>query len=248
MFIQSVDLLVLYKPIVYSVINSWVNNIWSISLFFFLSNIILLSLSVKFNINYGKVEIFHCKEVNNYEEGIYYIFFFLFLTLYIFISLYFNILFFKNNLIYISMYVVFTILFIIPINYLYTLGFNFISYIRGAAASLIFTYEFILDLSNLLSMFLRILLQFIRLIIIWVTLYTFNSLWIEVLFLGDNLLQNTTNLLIFLNKYILIIIYYLFEIIHFFIIFIMQITAFLVMTFWLFQFLYTTLITGSLEK
>lgn len=60
--------------------------------------------------------------------------------------------------------------------YLYMVGSNFISFIRGCGAVCVALYEYILDMSNLLSFVLRLSLQVIRLAIIIgtaTTLYQF---------------------------------------------------------------------------
>lgn len=136
------------------------------------------------------------------------------------------------------------ILFLNILLFLYNCGFYFISFIKGSSQKQIISYEFVYDLINLVSYFLRWLIQVVRIFIIIVLYYTFYHSLVEYIYyyniIDINLNSNFNNVFF---QYIWI----LFEYIHMFLLFLIQILSFLVMLFWLFQFLFTAFSSKTME-
>jgi len=81
-------------------------------------------------------------------------------------------------------------------------GFYFILFLKGSANSLIILYEILLDYINIIAYFLRIFIQLVRLLIIFIGLYTFNELFIEYYYYYFNFYNMyvfQSNYYIFLN-------------------------------------------------
>ena len=55
---------------------------------------------------------------------------------------------------------------IVPMNFLYNFGVAFTSYLRGAAASSVFTFEILFDIIVSLALFIRLIIQAVRLLLI----------------------------------------------------------------------------------
>ena len=120
------------------------------------------------------------KELNSLDDLIYIILIFGTVFAYNFgfygMMFFFN---FSNLYLYFFIYNLQLILICIPFSVLIDYGFYFIIYIRGCSNSLLISYEIFLDYINILGYCLRVLIQVIRLIVILVTFYTFNELYIE---------------------------------------------------------------------
>lgn len=123
-------------------------------------------------------------------------------------------------------------------------GFYIVAFLRGAGGKQIYTYELVYDFINLLSFTLRLTIQVARIFILTVLFYTFFHA------LSDIFFSHITNLWVAyidsdseLGNYI----YILFEYVHMFILVIVQVSAFIVMLFWLFQFLFTAFSAENLE-
>ena len=97
----------------------------------------------------------------------------------------------------------------LPISLLFQYGFFISYYLRGTTTTLSLFYEIILDFINLISFFLRILIQFIRIFLILLTVISLDELFIEFNMSFYNIFidyNNTTWLTAFL-----LILQYLFE-------------------------------------
>lgn len=137
-----------------------------------------------------------------------------------------------------------------PFVYSYSLGFNFLDFIRGCGSVFVAVYEYVLDVSNIISFILRIWLQLIRLVIILITAYTFYQFWNEIITFIDQVIGETIlfSYVVYVYTVLLNLFHFLFELGHFGLVLFMQLTAFCVMTVWLFQFLYTSYIKPLLEN
>lgn len=130
---------------------------------------------------------------------------------------------------------------LIPVTMVISFGFYVTQFIRGAGTTLNFAYELVLDNINITSFFLRLVIQAVRLVIITTVYLGYNHLILEYNFnlhmvSYDEYSEGQT-------KSILLYARYVFEVGHIFAIFFAQFCAFLLMLFWLFQFLFT-LFTG----
>ena len=123
---------------------------------------------------------------------------------------------------------------------LYNFGFYFIINIKGSAVTLSFIYELIQDNINLLSFFLRMYIQLVRLITISVTYYGYNHL---VLSYNFDVTHFTPDFFSFFLSFMR----FIFELVHTILIFIAQTLSFLMMILWLFQFLFTMFTNKPME-
>lgn len=136
---------------------------------------------------------------------------------------------------------------LIPLTMLYNFGFSFIITVRGSSASLSLLYELIIDYVNLMSFFLRLVIQFIRVVVIGVVYLGYNHLfltyncWVAFIPVFEVLTSIT-----FDNIFELLI-HFGFELLHTFIIFLMQMFALCVMVFWLAQFLFSLFVIDIYE-
>lgn len=129
------------------------------------------------------------KELNNIEDNIVFIIllvFFIFYILGFYVYLYNNVFITFIILLYIVLLMVFLII-CIPFSLLFNYGFFLPYYLRGSSNIAFFFYEIFLDYVNIVSFFLRISIQFIRIFLILLTIYTYNELYLEL-----NILNNFT--------------------------------------------------------
>lgn len=111
--------------------------------------------------------------------------FFILLGLFIFYILGFYLYIYSNMFIMFYLFLYIIIFFIIlimciPFSLLFTYGFFIPYYLRGASNITFLVYEIFLDYINIISFFLRIGVQFIRIFLILLTIYTYNELYIEL--------------------------------------------------------------------
>lgn len=149
-----------------------------VSFVFFISLFSLNIIMMYLNINITRIE----KELNNIEDNIIFLilfilFFFYILGFYLYIHSNMYIVF------YMFLYTIWLFVFLIiciPFSLLFTYGFFLPYYLRGASNITFFFYEICLDYINIVSFFLRIGVQFIRVFLILLTIYTYNELYLEL--------------------------------------------------------------------
>ena len=133
---------------------------------------------------------------------------------------------------------------ILPLFLSYFTGVSIFVLLRGVSANLSSGYNYIFDCLNSFSMFARLLLQLTRLAMVFAAAYTFFLYWDEIAYLLDAatpLEDHRTGLYLFTKSC-----HFLFEVLHFGLIFAIQGFAFFIMTAWLFQFLYATYYSNAL--
>lgn len=116
---------------------------------------------------------------------------------------------------------------LVPTIMLYNFGFYFIMSVRGSSVSLSSLYELVLDYINFISFYLRLCIQLVRLVIITVTFYGYNHLFLTYNFdvysvSVSNIITDSTTLTVMLLRLV-------FEAGHVFIMFAAQLGAFLLM-------------------
>lgn len=149
--------------------------------------------------------------------------------------------------------VLFTLISVIAIYLINTYGFFFIIYLKGSTSKNSINMELVTDLINLVSYFSRISLQLVRLAIILGTFFLYNEVYVDYIypFFSTNFISSTSYLdiiVLTLKTHVGIILHFLYELIHFFILFLTQSTAFSMVILILLQFLYTSLTDVNLEK
>merc|ERR1712226_240425 len=133
-----------------------------------------------------------------------------------------------KNLVFFTILMIKLTLICIPLVLILEYGFYGIIFIRGSSSSTLLTYEFLLDYINLTAYFLRISIQMIRIVVILVTYFTFNELFLEYYYIffnkgvSGNFLEKSflvTNLFFFF-------LHLMFEIFHLAFIFLLQTVSF----------------------
>ena len=223
-----------------------------LNLFFFLFYIYIYISSFYKNLNIFLINNIYIytiffteseKELNNFDDLLLVVI--IFIVLYFYSFFLFSIVFLTNwyiKIFLLSLLSLKLILILIPLNMIYDYGCYFTFYLRGGSTSSIFFYEITMDYLNLISYFLRILMQLVRLIFIIGTLCEFNEFYLNFFnFFFNFFFINTvyTNLPL-LNQIFFFFIKFILEVIHLFFIFIAQFLAFNVVILWLVQFLFTT--------
>lgn len=153
-----------------------------------------------------------------------------------------------------------------PLSALLDFGIAFTSYIRGASSSANLLVECIFDIIGTLVVFTRFIVQNIRFVLIFFAYFelfewTYNSLLIQTLLQTINVnIQTTWNMLINLgfiesnNLFTILsiclttIISYLYYLVHLLILIFVQTTIYLLISFWLFFFFYTSFTLNKSEK
>lgn len=149
--------------------------------------------------------------------------------------------------------ILFCLISVIAVYLINTYGFFFIIYLKGSTSKNSINMELITDLINLTSYFSRIFLQLVRLAIILGTFFLYNEVYLDYIYpFFSTPFANTSSYLGFfvltLQAHVGIILHFLYELIHFFILFLTQSTAFSMVILILLQFLYTSLTDTNLEK
>ena len=141
----------------------------------------------------------------------------------------------------------------IPTKLLYKMGFFYIVYVKGSGVSKVIAWEYVTDAMSMLSFYLRSLIQLVRLVIIIALLFTYHELYEQYNFFNGlnvffddsvgnlNFFHNTVSFLIKFTTY------WLYECVHFIILFCVQYSAFSLILFNLISFLYLQKLEGSLE-
>jgi len=202
--------------------------------------ILVLGFITTFPTNLTNILLFESeKELNSVDDLIYFVMLILILFLFI-INSYFCFLF--TGYYYVFAYYMYLIVcvlcvFSIPMFLLLEHGYYYAIYLRGSSVSLSFLYEVLLDYINIISFLLRIGVQFVRILILLLTLITYNELFVEYnnIFLVSSY-SFTNNPLTFV---VINVISFILEYAHVLIIFTAQCLTFSAMLLWLFQFLFT---------
>lgn len=176
--------------------------------------------------------------------------------------------FFNNQLTLISIGVIVLISFILltPLSTLLDFGISFTTYIRGASAGSNLLVECVFDIIGTLVVFTRFVVQNIRFVLIFFAYFelfewTYNSTLIQNI-LGTlnlnikisletfvNLISlDATNFFLFFSLIITAIISYLYYLVHLLILIFVQVTIYLLISFWLFFFFYTSFTLNKTEK
>jgi hypothetical protein len=142
--------------------------------------------------------------------------------------------------------VVFVLVILVPTTLLLEYGYYYLVYLRGSNKTLSFIYELILDYINIVSFFLRIGVQFMRILILLLTIHGYNELFLEYNNIFD--FNFNINLQTSLVLVLVTLLHFVFEYGHILIIFAIQYIAFNVMVFWLFQFLFTMFNSTKMES
>lgn len=140
---------------------------------------------------------------------------------------------------------------VIPAAVLKNFGIAFVAYVRGHGSSTSLFYEGVLDLVSVSIIFLRFLVQNMRFIFIFVTMFeVYESIYINFSPLTTAAVTNYTNY--YWLEAVTSVIYsyatFLYGVGHSTIIFIAQLSIYFALSFWLFFFLYTTFTLESTEK
>lgn len=138
----------------------------------------------------------------------------------------------------------------IPLRIVFYFGNSFIVYIKGASLYKKSKIELIYDLTNFFAFFLRFLLQLIRLVLLFLFYFLIHEYIFE---LPKNWLTNYANSYAYndqnnITLTIVLIIRWVFEFFDSLMTIFTQITAFFLISFWLFSFLYTTILKKKLPN
>lgn len=219
----------------------YLNNfsLYSFNIYFLYAGLFLLSLFYLFKSNFFFKTLTLCEEEINASDDflviLYIVLLFFFFNFYgIFCFSYFS-----TFNVFVNLFILlFISLILLPLTALYNFGYYFIINIKGSGSSLSFFYELVQDNINLLSFFLRVYIQLVRLITITVTYFGYNHLVLS---------YNFTSTEFSLNSSVIVLIRFLFELVHTIIIFIAQMLSLMIMILWLFQFLFTVFVNKSME-
>lgn len=216
-------------------------HVFLINKFFLLLAFFFVFVYFVFKNNFFTKSLAICEEEINSSDDFLLVFslvfFFFFFNFYGFFCLsYFSIF---NVLAHLFGFLLLSLL-LMPLTALYNFGFYFIINIKGSAVSLSYFYELIQDNINLLSFFLRIYIQLVRLITITVTYFGYNHLVLSYNF--DSIGFDAS-----LSSFVLSFLRFTFELVHTIIIFIAQTMSLLMMVLWLFQFLFTMFVNRDFE-
>ncbi len=146
-----------------------------------------------------------------------------------------------------------SVIVILPISIIYDYRAFFISFIRGSSTNSSFLFELVLDYLHLVSFFLRINIQLIRILILTVFFAMYNELYIEYIYdLYNSNYTNPTNFSEFTVYYFIKLFstffYMMYEISHFWLLFFIQSTAFSLILVILIQFLYIVYLIYKVEE
>lgn len=157
---------------------------------------------------------------------------------------------------------IFYFIVLIPFNLLYDFGFFFVAYLRGASNTSSLFFEFVYDYIGVIAFFTRLLVQFVRLILMFVVycmmhdtvmLQVFSqqnfllndNFWEEII----NIAPNGNSVMFFLFvSFPLRLIYWLYECLHTFFVVTVQFAAFFTIVFWLFLLFYTFFVYEKYEN
>lgn len=154
---------------------------------------------------------------------------------------------------------VFYVVFSIPTYLMYDYGLYYGTYLRGASISSFFIYEFGYDIIMICVFYIRLALQAIRLVLMFIACASYYDYIMFYNYKGTMFIAPTSNLsdvsgvfntaiYWFLIKIPGTLMYLAYEVLHLWFILISQTMSFFAMIFWLFLYLYTFFIALSVEK
>lgn len=150
----------------------------------------------------------------------------------------------------------------IPAFLIYDFGLHFLIYLKGIGSGKIFLFELLFDYIAVIIFFTRIIVQGVRLILIFFTYISMNDLILYWFYNKNFILLNEwdfnsffSSISIFNNiSYFILIevpmklLYWIYEIFHTFFVVTVQFSAFFAIVFWLFLFLYTFFVLEKHEN
>lgn len=136
----------------------------------------------------------------------------------------------------------------IPFLLLFNWGAYLTIYIKGQSIKANMLVELATDMAHLLSFFLRINIQLIRLVIFAGVSYTYSELYLELVYPYLNTTNSIFSSYVLLTNLISMVAHLLFEIGHFWSIVAMQSGAFALIIFIITQFLYTAYLYSRLQE
>ena len=260
--------LIILKPVSLYLNSSFVVNFvwtkWCYGLIcfgfsYFVSNIMLFRFQYGFNFYFNYFKLL--SDIGEQEYGSYDDFkFFLFILIkmliwycWIFFIGYTFTLQSESKLILLTLSIMVTIL-TIPVRLLWDFGLSFAMYVRGAASSKNLIVEAFFDVIGVIIIFTRFIVQNIRFLMVFVAFFELFE-WVfgsnEINFIltynlnfisSVNITSIVTPALIInlLSCFLKVIIIYLYHLLHLIIVSFMQIGVYLMVSFWLFFFLYTS--------
>jgi hypothetical protein len=149
---------------------------------------------------------------------------------------------------------------LIPVKLLWDFGLAFAVYIRGAANSANLVVESVFDLLGVIIIFTRFIVQNIRFLLVFVAFFelfewaamSFNLIYFFNLpnssIFSVELLSHPSTIFTLLINALKVVSVYLYHLIHLIIISFMQIGVYLMVSFWLFFFLYTSFFKVILDN
>jgi hypothetical protein len=158
--------------------------------------------------------------------------------------------------------VTYYVIFSIPVYLSYDFGIFFLAYLRGVGPSAVLISELLFDYIAFIAFFNRLLVQGVRLVLMFFTYFSMHDLIVffnfdQQLFLGsDNIWEVVSNFSASFGSfsYLLlfelpgIILYWAYEVFHTFFVLTAQTVAFFAMVFWLFLFLYSFFVFEKIEN
>lgn len=167
----------------------------------------------------------------------------------------------ESKLVLLTLSVMITIL-TIPVRLLWDFGLAFGMYVRGAASSSNLIIEAFFDIIGVVIIFTRFIVQNIRFLLVfvaffelfeWVATSSESNYFLQIYTPFSNFESNTTlveskSMFILLINSIKTIFIYLYHLLHLIVVSFMQIGVYLMVSFWLFFFLYTSFFKTALDS
>lgn len=168
----------------YTTVFSFIVSFLFLSLFFFIVVIFFIKLSLFYKSFILGLPL-QIKFVNQCSDDVNsknlfatYILFLTFSLAYIYSITIFNFLIGLVCYITTSLFILtFIQLFFIPTKLLYDMGYAYIVFLKGSGTSKVFFKEYISDSISLLSYYLRVIIQFVRVIILLILFFTYHELY-----------------------------------------------------------------------
>nr|YP_010183548.1 Ymf66-like protein [Paramecium gigas]QVG61497.1 Ymf66-like protein [Paramecium gigas] len=203
------------------------------------------------------------KELFSIDDAIHCIFFLclMFGSYFGFLFLAWDISYTEITLFFIPLVLIFIFIIFIPINLLYDFGLFFIAYLRGASNTSSLFFECVYDYIGLIAFFTRLLVQFVRLILMFVvycimhdavmlqnysqvSFFKGDSFWTEIFSVFFN---GKSFFYFFCTTLPMQLLYWTYECLHTFFVVTVQFTAFFTIIFWLFLLFYTFFVYEKYE-
>lgn len=179
-----------------------------------------------------------------------------------FLFLGWNISFSETFIFFVPLLFVFYFILLIPFNLLFDFGFFFITYLRGASNTSSLFFEFIYDYIGIIAFFTRLLVQFVRLVLMFVVYCLMHdavmlqcysqqnflmgdNFWEELMTISPN---GNSIMFFFFVTFPLRLAYWFYECLHTFFVVTVQFAAFFTIIFWLFLLFYTFFVYEKYEN